>query len=122
MAGMIAPILALAIMQSASTVPAQDRGSNLYDQCRATIRVQNGTGDGGLDDLHSNSCVAYIDGFTDGLLVAGDTLICVEGATLATIARVYIAYMEAHPKLMDSGKADGLLHALLENYRCPVKK
>jgi starvation-inducible outer membrane lipoprotein len=39
---------------------------------------------------------AYINGFLDGVMF-GDNTICTEGATVGTLSRVYVAYMEKNP-------------------------
>ncbi len=62
-------------------------------------------------------CVAYIDGFTDGLNLERDT-VCVVGASLGTLSRVYISYMEKNPRLLDEHKVVGLRRALLDIYPC----
>jgi hypothetical protein len=116
---MLAPLLALAMMQQPRTVPEGDRGSRLYRDCRATVRFSDGT-DSGADTVLSASCVAYINGFLDGVEMADNHAICVGGASLGTLARVYVAYMAANPKAMDSERSVGLTAALLQNYACPL--
>jgi hypothetical protein len=44
--------------------------------------------------------------------------ICVTGATKSTVVRVYLAYMDKHPKLFDVPKQIGLGLALRESYPC----
>jgi hypothetical protein len=44
-----------------------------------------------------------------------------EKCGLGTLARVYVAYMEKHPKLLDAYKSEGLFDALVDAYPCPVK-
>ena len=123
MAEMIFPAVALAVfslLQSASTVSDSNRGSRLYKDCQGAI--QDSEGIAGADRIAGTFCLGYIDGFTDGLVMAGDKIVCVSGASLVTLARVYVAYMAQHPKLMDAAKEQGLTGALIENYECPLPK
>ncbi len=51
----------------------------------------------------------------------GDKTICAEGATVGTLSRVYVAYVEKNPKLMDEPKAAGLYEAFAIEYPCAIK-
>jgi hypothetical protein len=59
------------------------------------------------DANEGRRCQAYIDGFLDGATASGDTTICTEGATIGTLSRVYVSFMEKNPKLMDEPKLVG---------------
>jgi hypothetical protein len=72
--------------------------------------------------MAANSCIGYIQGFVQAFELNGAMVICTEGASWGTMARVYVAYMDAHPKLMDEHKANDLAAALVDAYPCPVKK
>jgi Ssp1 endopeptidase immunity protein Rap1a len=104
---MLAPLLALALIQPANDVPENNKGSQLYEQCRATMREQDGAAKPG-DAMESTSCVAYIHGFLDGLvLIAQNHAICASGATFATMARVYVGWMEKNPSLWMRNRSSG---------------
>ncbi len=70
-------------------------------------------------DLQSaTECTAYIDGFTE----SGNSLFCMDSSSVATVVRIYVAYMQKNPKLLDQPKSLGLLDALMGDYPCPTKK
>jgi hypothetical protein len=48
--------------------------------------------------------------------------ICLGGASMGTTIRVYVAYMDKNPKLMDEWMITGVGRALRENYPCPDPK
>ena len=104
------------MIQSASTQPTQ-RGVTLYQLCKADVRAVDSSGPPTVDNIEGKVCEAYILGFIDGVVV-GDKTICVNGATPETLARVYVTWMENHPKLMDEPKRAGLYQALAVEYPC----
>lgn len=116
---MIAPLLALTFALHAPA--ATDRASTLYSQCRAyTALVDNARPMNSDAMLDAGTCVGYIDGFTD-VVAAGSTTVCLQPTTIATLARVYIAYMDAHPKAFDVRRGVSLALALTDAYPCPAK-
>ena len=115
MAGMIAPILALALQTSAD----MNRGSALYAQCKIFVTMADTSQMNGTTPmLDAGTCLGYLSGFADAGTVAGS--FCVKGTT-GTLARVYIAYMDKHPTLFDSDREVGVGLALKDAYPCPVK-
>ncbi len=115
MGGMIVPLLAVAMALQSSY--ANQRGSALYAHCQEAIRILDNPSAGG--DLQSaTECTAYIDGFSE----AGGTLFCTDSASVATMTRIYVAYMQKNPKFLDQPKSLGLLESLMDSYPCPVKK
>ena len=116
---MLAPFLALALMQNSLT--PLNRGSALYASCQATISIADAPS--AVHDYQASAkCLAYLDGFTDGLNFTTN-VVCVEGASLGTLARIYVAYMQKHPKMMDDSKSIGVTLALVDSYPCaPSKK
>jgi hypothetical protein len=46
---------------------------------------------------------------------------CAQSATVGTIAKVYIAYMDKNPKMFDEREGTGFISALQEAYPCPAK-
>ncbi len=96
-------------------LPAIDRGSNLFSTCKALVRILDSAPQKD-DATAANYCMGFIDGYVAG----ADTrrVVCAEGAARATLARVYVAYMEKNPRLLDGEKYAGLLLALAEAYPC----
>jgi len=122
MAGMIVPIFALAMFaQSSDAIPPNQRGSALYHNCKADVRMMDSpTGGENADMEPAEMCLEYMAGFLDAIQIDGS--VCVNGASRGTVVRVYVAYMDNHPKLFDVERDLGLFAALLEAYPCPVKK
>jgi len=120
---MLPTLLFLALHPALATdLNPSQRGSRLYKGCQAGIRLaDNTTVDSTSDAMDSNWCVAYINGMLDGLDVAGVKLVCADGATVGTMARVYARYMDTHPKLMDSAAGAGLFNALADAYPCRTR-
>ncbi len=95
--------------------------SALYSDCQVVIRIsETGSADSSIL-MKAQHCVSYIDGFVNGLRMRPG-LACVADAQLPTLARVYVAYVDQHPKLLDGATWPALLLALEESYPCPVKK
>jgi hypothetical protein len=116
-------VAAVLISAQGKPIPELDRGSNLYKNCQAVIRIQDAGDAAATSDYKwAMACIAYIDGFVDGLAIAGSKAVCSDGASLQTMARVYINWMERHPKYMDSEKVTGLAEAVLDAYPCPMPK
>jgi len=117
---MLTPLVLLALMQSAD-IPVAQRGSDLFHSCQANLRALDSPSPVSNIDLGpAMACQAYISGFLDGFSMADDKLVCVdENATVGTISRIYVAFMEANPKLMDEPKISGFYQALAVNYTCP---
>jgi hypothetical protein len=120
-AAMLAPLLALAF---AVQTPVSDTmsGTSLFSDCQAWVRFNDKDSKDNLDFGKSQYCNGYIEGFTTGVIFGGSTGPCFESATVGTLIRVYIAYMERHPALLDKPKYDGLSDALTEAYPCKAKK
>jgi hypothetical protein len=68
----------------------------------------------------SVECIRYVEEFLDGLDLGGNKKICVGGASFGTVARVYVKYMQANPKMMDLHESIALALALAESYPCPT--
>ena len=115
---MLVPVLALGLLMQQPTDDSY-KGSSLFRSCKAAVRIAGGEAKES-DYSEFRNCTAYIDGFTDGVNLLG-TKVCVGTATLGTMARVYVAYMESHPKMMDEPKNFGLIVALEDAYPCPKK-
>jgi hypothetical protein len=112
---MLVPVLALAMQ-----VSSIDKGGDLYTDCQAIIRHEDNP-DGHQSDMdfaRSVGCYSYIEGYTDALHEENPSPICLNGATLGTIVRVYLHYMDSHPKLRDVEKSIGVYWAIHDNYGC----
>jgi len=108
---MLAPLLALAMQ-----VVDANRASTLYGNCRGAIRVQNDPDKATSADMErADICAAYLSGFVDA---TADRYFCVGDATMGTLARVYVAYMDAHPKRMEDGRARTVYDAFQDAYPC----
>ncbi|MEO6982203.1 MAG: Rap1a/Tai family immunity protein [Edaphobacter sp.] len=119
---MLIPLIAFAMFaQSGSGVPQRERGATLFEACQVTVRIIDNPTTEGNSVAVATSCTSYIDGFTDGLESAPADLVCISGASMGTLARVYVAYMQKNPKLLDQYRGVGLLLALSESYPCPLK-
>jgi hypothetical protein len=115
MAGMIVPLL-MSAMFAQNSPNLNSRGSALFAHCQEAVRIFDNVRAGG--DLQSaTECTAYIDGFTD----SGNSLICTGDASVSTMTRIYVAYMQKNPKLLDQPKSLGLLESLMDAYPCRKK-
>jgi hypothetical protein len=115
---MLSPVLILTMMQS---TPDLQAGSTLYVECRAATRVQDDPKRATEEDLDASTiCTAYISGFVDASTLSHAVCLGAE-TTMATYARLYVAYMQSHPKDMDALRSLGLYHALKANYPCQSK-
>ncbi|MBB5066131.1 Rap1a/Tai family immunity protein [Granulicella mallensis] len=118
MADMLAPMLAIALF-------AVDRpfttGTDLVHECKNYIAMLDNTRNLDSVDLYdAGACYGYIDGITAGL--TSMRVACPTDAALGTLVRVYLVYMEKHPKTLDFAASAGVYGALQEAYPCPVKK
>jgi Rap1a immunity proteins len=73
-----------------------------------------------VDAGRSDLCLGYFEAFVDVSDLLHSTL-CIKDARLATLIRVYLAYMEKNPKLLDKPKIFGVAYAMIESYTCSDK-
>jgi len=118
---MLAPLLALALLQQSAS--ASESGTSLSRDCQAHERIAaNGTASG-ADYYFGAHCVGYIDGFIDGILVISPSPpICPVHASMGTMVKVYLAYVQQHPVLLDKPAYEGLFAALSDAYPCEKGK
>jgi hypothetical protein len=113
---MLGSLLALALMQ---TAPG-DRGSDLFSNCQAAIReIDSPTGGVDADLQPGQRCSDYISGLADGLSQAH--VVCFGETTKLSMVRVYVAFMQVHPKYMGEYQATGFYTAMLQAYPCPIR-
>jgi Rap1a immunity proteins len=95
------------------------KGSWLFHQCQAYVRLLDNPNSGNEADFHSGArCFDYLKGFVDGAMGNGQRPFCPGNATVETTVRIYVNYMQAHPKLLDDAKTTGILQAWREAYPC----
>jgi hypothetical protein len=117
---MLAPLLLLAMIQQAP-LPDLHSASYLYESCKGAIRLQDDPARGTEEDISlSDACTVYIAGFLDGVSLS--RVVCTDNPTMGTLARVYIAYMDKHPKQMESNRAQALFNALTDADPCRTKR
>lgn len=104
--------------QEVSRHSGSDNGAWLYHSCLALVRMMDSPSGGSDPDKGlGNHCADYITGFMDASSFTHS--ICTGNATNGTIVRIYVAYMQDHPKLMDQMKAEGYWLAMKDAYSCP---
>ena len=116
------PLPMLTLMLAGVPVPDNKKGLELFHTCQAALRIQDKTSTNELADAsESLSCVAYIDGFTDGVIIFDRKGVCLDGVGFETIVRVYVAYMKEHPKDLENFESIGLYGSLKEAFPCVAK-
>ena len=112
--------LPLLLLAGRVAVPADlSKGSQLYVSCQAAVRWSDvpAPAQAKAEVASSTCCFGYLGGYIDGLNVLKEQ-VCIHGASLNTIARVYVLYMQKNPTLMEEGRALGLLLSLKSSYGC----
>jgi hypothetical protein len=114
---MLAPLLLLATIQ---TSPNRDLGSYIFHACQASIRfVDNPDSATDADVRLSATCGDWLLGFTEAGAMA--KYFCPGTVTPATLARVYVSYLEKNPTLLDAPRGTAALMALSDAYPCQAK-
>lgn len=118
MVAMLAPLLALVLSSPVGADP--NSGTKLFQECQAHERISDQTSTSNMDYANAAHCVGYVEGFITGILVGPPPApLCPVHATPGTIVRVYVAYMQQHPALLDKPMYEGLFAALSDAYPCP---
>ncbi len=112
---MIVSVLILALMQPALT--DRERAERLYVDCKNAIRIMDSSNGSDVYLGRSASCMDYIDGFVDGANIS-EQRICLHEASLLTLARVYVAFMDKNPTWMSEFRAFTLMASLQDAYPC----
>ena len=106
--------------QNAQNAEEYGKGSWLFHECQGYIRWMDNPN--GVTEINSGTrCFDYLKGFADGALGSHSDPFCPGTASMGTIVRVYVKFMEEHPKLLDEAKTIGLVLALKESYPCKAK-
>jgi len=106
--------------QQRETQPEKDTGSILFHACQASVRTMDSAPANASDPSFDLYCAGYFEGFSD-VATLNETSLCIKNARIGTLIRVYVAYMDKNPKLLDSPKIIGVIFALKESYTCPAK-
>ena len=108
--------------QEAGNIPDFNKGSSLFRACQANIRSMDAApGADAADNFLANECLSYIGGFTDAATLA-ENIYCANQVSMGTMTRVYVLFIQEHPKLLDTYRGIGLMLALKANYPCPKPK
>ncbi len=96
------------------------QGSYLYKSCHAAVRLMNSSTsvEAGDSIEESDFCLGYFTAFVDMNELQGHSSICLDNASEGTMIRVYVAYMDRNPKLMDELMILGVVSALHDGYPC----
>ena len=100
---------------SAAQVKGGDNGYDLYRACQDAVHFTDASSE---QPGRADYCFGYFEGYTDVATVNVSSL-CIGKATVGTLIRVYLAYMDKNPKMLDSFKMIGVTYALKEAYSCP---
>lgn len=110
-------LLALALISGQALSNDHDRGSNLYVACKADVRALDKV-ERQNDEPLAVYCLGYLEGITDTADLTKYGICLVNKPTLGTLTRVYVTYMEQHPKMFDSLRPRGVLEAWADTYPC----
>lgn len=112
-------MLLLTLMVVLQAPADMSKGAHLYASCEAAVRLtDNPNNTQAKTELPASTyCFGYLAGYIDGVNRLQSS-ICVNGASLNTIARVYANYMQRNPKLFEEDRSFGALLALTDAYPC----
>lgn len=122
MIALVPALLLLLAPQPAASPGLQADTAELYQSCKAYTRVQEH--ENSHEDVYmAGYCSGYIKGYFAGVaLLDGDRIVCASQASLPTLARVYTAYLDRHPRLFDQQPEVSFFGAMIESYPCPTKE
>jgi hypothetical protein len=98
-----------------------EQGTYLFHACQASIRVMDAPNVGASDLHDAEFCRGYFRGFGDLNDMRGST-ICLSSASSGPTIRVYVAFMEKNPKLLDAPMIVGVVDALVDAYPCQAPR
>lgn len=98
------------------------KGLHLYRSCQAAVRMSNNpeTVQARAELASSTYCFGYLGGYIDAVNRLKPE-VCLRNTSLNAVARVYVAFMDANPKLLDENRAFGVLLATKNAYTCRVR-
>lgn len=111
-----------ALLLSAAVAPPESDTRHLYNACKAWMRIQDGAQQ--LHDLDmADYCLGYSQGYFAGAgALTSERSFCAGQSHFSTVARVYVTYIDQHPRMLDERAEVGFGLAMLASYPCPVKK
>ena len=112
----------LAMVQQSNEILPMQKGSWLYAACKGAQRYSDAPRGHEPEEDSSNfdNCTSYIAGYIES--DNGISSCPPDGASLGTMFRLYLAYMDKHPKLLDAYRISGIRSAMREAYPCPVRR
>jgi hypothetical protein len=97
----------------------QEKGSTLFENCKADLRIADSESkNSALDETGAYRCIGYAQGFADAYAMVSPARFCAEGASIGTIIRIYVNFMQQNPKYLDSYRGIGFLEAMKASYPC----
>jgi len=118
---MLASILFLALAVPSQIAPNDNppQGAYLFHACKAATRQMDHPDDPSANTVEAVVCISYFEGFIDGKSATGHGP-CLGSASYEAVVRVYVAYMEKHPEVMNKDNRVGVILALGGAYPCPM--
>lgn len=102
-----------------TTLLEQQKGSALYQACKANVHAADSDAPSVYDVEQGNRCIGYIQGVLDTLhFILRPPFCLADGATLGTISRVYVKFMDENPKYLDMHRTIGFVEAMKTTYPC----
>ena len=118
-------ILIFGSLSASYSQTSERSGAWLYHACLADIRMSDAPDGDAVSraDLDlSQRCIDYVRGFMDASSTGASRDYCPpDGVTMNTLIRLYVAHMQAHPKLMDEDRGVGMWGSLVASYPCPTR-
>jgi hypothetical protein len=112
-------MLLLTLLFALQAPADMSKGAHLYASCEAAVRLtDNPNSAQAKTELPASTyCFGYLAGYIDGVNRLHSS-ICVNGASMNAVARVYANYMQRNPKLIDEDRSLGALLALTDAFPC----
>lgn len=111
--------ISLAQQTGMETLEGSDKGASLYTSCMEGVRMLDHPTAKDVDLVQAGSCVAYVAAFRDALSITDKKNVCDDHSlSVGTVVRLYIAYMAAHPRLMDNYKSVGIYVVFRYEFPC----
>jgi len=111
--------ISLAQQTQKEVLQDSEKGASLYTSCMEGVRMLDHPAAKDLDLFGAGSCVAYVAAFRDALSITDKKNVCDDHSlSVGTVVRLYIAYMAAHPRLMDEYKSVGLYVVFRNEFPC----
>ena len=96
--------------------PGYGKGSQLYAQCKKYVSVTEQGSVNSQVAFDGGSCAGYISAMSDTLMT--NHAFCPTNTTNGTLVRVYIAYIDKNPKMLDESRGNGVVAAFEDAFPC----